>query len=77
MIIILILGSLWNFKRDEIIGNISVTNNNSSSFKYKANPIGDTDADGANTKKENVKIAVPLKYLDNFWRSLEMSLINC
>ena len=27
-------------------------------------------------KKENVKIAVPLKYLSNFWRSLEMSLIN-
>ena len=26
-------GSLWNFKRDEIIGNINVTNNNSSSFK--------------------------------------------
>ena len=26
---------------------------------------------------ENVKIAVPLKYLGNFWRSLEMSLINC
>ena len=28
-------GSLWNFKRDEIIRNINVTNNNSSSFKYK------------------------------------------
>ena len=28
------------------------------------------------TKKE-VQIAVPLKYLSNFWRSLEMSLINC
>ena len=27
-------------------------------------------------KKENVKRAVPLKYLSNFWRSLEMSLIN-
>ena len=70
-------GSLWNLKRDEIIGNINVTNNNSSSFKYKSNLIGDTDADGANRKKENVKIAVPLKYLSNFWRSLEMSLINC
>ena len=72
-----ISGSLWNFKRDEIIGNINVTNNNYSSFKYKSNVIGDTDADGANKKKENVKIAVPLKYLSNFWRSLEMPLINC
>ena len=71
-------GSLWNFKRDEIINNADVTNdNNSSSFKYKANLIGNTDADGINRKKENVKIAVPLKYLHNFWRSLEMPLINC
>ena len=45
-------GSLWNFKRDEIIGNINVTNNNSSSFKYKSNLIGDTDADGTNKKKK-------------------------
>ena len=28
-------------------------------------------------KKEGVKIAAPLKYLANFWRSLEMLLINC
>ena len=70
-------GSLWNFKRGEIIGNINVTNNNSSSFKYKSNLMGDTDADGAKRKKENVKIAVPLKYLSSFWRSLEMPLINC
>ena len=68
-------GSLCNFKRDEIIGNINVTNDDSSSFKYKSNLVGDTDADGAN--KENVKIAVSLKYLSNFWRSLEMPLINC
>ena len=52
-------------------------NNNSSSFKYKSNLIGNTDVDGANRKKENVKLAVPLKYLSNFWRSLEMPLINC
>ena len=56
---------------------INVTNNTSSSFKYKSNLIGDTDADGANRKKENVKIAVPLKYLSNFWGSIEMPLINC
>ena len=70
-------GSLWQFKRDEIIGNINLTNNNSSSFKYKSNLIGNTVADEANRKKEGVKIVVPLKYLSNFWRLLEMPLINC
>ena len=45
-------GSLWNFRRDEIIGNINLTNNNSSSFKYNSNLIGDTVADGANRKKK-------------------------
>ena len=53
-----------------------MTNNNSSSIKYKSNLIGNTDADGANRKK-GVKIVVPLKYLSNFWRSLEIPLINC
>ena len=28
-------------------------------------------------EQKGVKIAVPLKYLSNFWRLLEMSLINC
>ena len=27
--------------------------------------------------RKNVKIRVPLKYLSNFWRTLEMPLINC
>ena len=75
-------GSLWQFKRDEqpIDNNgvsINLTAEHSSSFKYKSNLIGNTNADGANRKKENVKIVVPLKYLSNFWRSLEMPLINC
>ena len=68
-------GSLWNFKRDEIINNEDVTNdNNAPSFKYKASIIGDTENNGT---KNKVKITVPLKYLNNFWRSLEMPLINC
>ena len=68
-------GSLWNFKRDEIDNNANVTNdNNAPSFKYKANLIGNTENNGT---KNGVKIAVPLKYLSNFWRSLEMPLINC
>ena len=58
-------GGLWNFKRDEVINNADVTNdnNNAPSFKYKANIIGDTDANGVSRKKENVKIAVPFKLL--------------
>ena len=75
-------GSSWQFKRDEqpIDNNgasINLTAENSWLFKYKSNFIGDTVAGGANRKKEGVKIVVPLKYLRNFWRSLEMSVINC
>ena len=67
--------SLWGFKRDEIANNANVTNDdNAPSFKYKANLIANIEADGT---KEGVKIPVPLKYLSNFWRWLEMSLINC
>ena len=68
-------GSLWQFKRDEIEGNVDLTvdnnnniPNNSSSYKYKSSLI---------TNRDGVKIAVPLKYLSNFWRSLEISLIIC
>ena len=54
--------SLQNFKRDEIINNANVTNDdNAPSFKCKANLIGNTVADGRHEKKEGVKIAVPLK----------------
>ena len=67
-------GSLWNFKRDEIEGDVDLTVDNAPSFKYKANLIGNTENNGT---KNGVKIAVPLKYLSNFWRSLEMPLINC
>ena len=67
-------GSLWNFTRGEIDNNADVTNNNSSSFKYKTSIIGNTENNGI---KNGLKITVPLKYLSNFWRSLEMPLINC
>ena len=51
-----------------------INDDNAPSFKYKANLITNAVANGA---KKGVKIAVPLKYLGNFWRSLEMPLINC
>ena len=66
--------SLWQFKRYEIEGDVDLTAdaqyipNNSLSFKYKSSFI--TDRNGA-------KMAVPLKYSSNFWRSLQMPLINC
>ena len=67
--------SLWQFKRDEITNNSDVTNDdNAPSFKYKANLVGNTEVNGT---KNGVKVAAPLKYLNNFWRSLEMPLINC
>ena len=67
-------GSLWNFKREEIEGNVDLTvyanhiPKNSSSYKYISSLI---------TNKNGVKIALPLKYLSNFWRSLAIPLINC
>ena len=73
-------GSLWQFKRDEVpAGNADLTIDNSQSFKYKAALLGKT-ADAVNNTNSSVKdakIVVPLKYLSNFWRSLEMPLINC
>ena len=78
MKIIQTLQEVSEFKRDkQTIKNgvpINVTTTNSTSFKYKLSflPAGNN-----NGVFENVKIAVPLKYLSNFWRSLEMSLINC
>ena len=69
------LRSLWGFKRDEITNNANVTNDdNAPSFMYKVNLIANTEADGT---RKGVQIAVPIKYLSNFWRSLEIPLINC
>ena len=64
-------GSLWQFKRDEIEGNVDLTvdgnniPNNLSWFKYISSLI---------TNRNGVKIAVPLKYLSNLSRSFELSL---
>ena len=68
-------GILWSFKRDDVANNADVTNDdNAPSFKYKASIIDNTENNGT---KNGVKRAVLLKYLSNFWRSLEMPLINC
>ena len=68
-------GCLWGFKRHDVANNGNMAyNNNVPSFKYKANLIGNTKANGT---KKRVKIAVRLKYLSNFGRALEALLINC
>ena len=63
-------GSLWKYYKDDPKDNIA----DSESFKPKIKITEDTPADG-NTK--DVEVIVPLKYLSNFWRALEMLLINC
>ena len=49
-----------------MITDFAANNNNSNSFRQINN--GDT---------KDLEIMVPLKYLSNFWRTLEMPLINC
>ena len=63
-------GRFWQYYKDDPNDNIT----QSESFKSKIKITGKTSAAG-NTK--DVDIIVPLKYLSNFWRTLEMSLINC
>ena len=76
-------GSLYQFKRDESPMNnaghpINVAINNLSSFKYKSGISGKaTVANGNDRSFKNIIIVVSLKYLSNFWQSLEMPLINC
>ena len=62
-------GSLWQYFKDDPNDKIA----QSESFKSKIKITGKTPA--GNTK--NVEIIVPLKYLSNFWRTLQMPLINC
>ena len=63
-------GSLWQYYNDDPNDNLA----NSESFKSKVKITGKTPNNG-NTK--DVEIIVPLKYLSNFSRTLEMPLINC
>ena len=72
-------GSLWQYGKDiparnnnnEIV--VFTGNNLTDSFTFKAKITGQTGDDGT----KDVEIMVPLKYLSNFWRTLEMPLINC
>ena len=71
--------TLYQYKRDEPAEDDAVadlTANNSDSFRYKIKLLGDRNVVGGIVRL-NVKVVVPLKYLSNFSRSLEMPLINC
>ena len=66
-------GSLYQFKRDEPPDNNTNLANNTTSLVYKSKLISGTDDNNVN----NVKLVVPLKYVSNFFRSLELPLVNC
>ena len=74
-------GSLWNYYRDEQSNPLST---NSESFKYKTNitentyNIGDGEENYEVNKvgKNETEIVILLKHLNNFWRNLNMPLIN-
>ena len=70
--------TLYQYKRDEPLDDIAnnLTQNNSTSFDYKIKLLGNREV-ANNIARRNVKIVVPLKYLSNLFRSLEMPLINC
>ena len=85
------IGLLYNYYRDELsddaddnnFDNIKVVNSNT--FKYKNKITGnnynaDADAQGYDVNKngtQEVELALPLKYLGNFWRALNIPLISC
>ena len=71
--------ALYQYKRDEPPEDDAVadlTADNSSSLKYKISLLGNPVV-ANNIGRINVKVLVPLKYLRNFFKSLEMPLINC
>ena len=85
------IGSLYNYYRDELnddnnpneLPNTNVVNSNT--FKYKNKITGNTynvaaaaaGHDANKVGKQDVELAIPLKYLGNFWRALNIPLINC
>ena len=85
------IGSLYNYYTDELsddagdnnFDNIKIVNSNT--FKYKNKVTGNTynanaSAQGYDVNKngtQEVELAIPLKYLGNFWRALNIPLISC
>ena len=76
-----ITGSFWNYYRDEPNSGTDDNNNithsilNSESFDNKANFLGSVTHNSLT--KNDIKIVIILKYLSNFWKSLNIPLVNC
>ena len=70
--------TLYQYKRDKPPANIAnnLTYVNSKSFDYKVKLLGNPNHVGG-IARLNVKIVISLQYLSNFFRLLEMPLINC
>ena len=66
-------GSLYQIKRDEPPDDNVNVGNNTTSLVYKSKLMKGSDDNNVN----NVKLVVPLKYVSNFFRSLELPLANC
>ena len=85
------IGSLYNYYRDELTndGNDNNFDNrnlvNSEAFKHKNKITSniynvDAGAQGYDINKngtQKIELAIPLKYLGNFWRALNIPLISC
>ena len=71
-------GSLWNYYMDEsndgAKGNINHSIKDSKSFDYKTSITGKLEC---NNETKDVKIVVPLKHSNKFWRTLVTPLITC
>ena len=62
--------------KNKIIGNTS--NVDSTIVPAAAGArVANPNYDANNSGKENVELAIPLKYLGNFWRALNIPLISC
>ena len=85
-------GSLWSYYRDQPIDPLS-TNSESFKYKISitgntynvdwtiivdgGNPIPNPNYDANKVGKNEAKVVIPLKHLSNFWRTLDIPLINC
>ena len=74
--------SLWNYYRDEP-SNLLFCKSESSIYKTSITGntynvgAGETDYDANKFGENETETVVPLKHLRNFWRTLNIPLINC
>ena len=85
-------GSLWNYYRDEPSDPLS-SDPKSFKYKTSitgntynidekitdddGNEVDNPEYDANKVVKNETEVVIPLKYLSNFWRSLNIPLINC